>query len=73
VKVSVSILKRDGPEGFEFEIVTVWQSRKAIEAFAGQDTDVAVIPEVAQAMLSDFDRHVRHYEIVETVTAAARE
>ena len=66
--VSVSILKRDGPDDSEFEIVTVWQSRRAIEAFAGQDIEAAVVPEVAQAMLVEFDQRVRHYEIVETVT-----
>ena len=27
--VSASILKRDGPDGSEFEMVTVWQSRRA--------------------------------------------
>jgi heme-degrading monooxygenase HmoA len=66
--VSASILKRAGPDGSEFEIVTVWQSRNAIEAFAGQDIEAAVVPEVAQAMLAEFDQRVRHYEIVHSVT-----
>jgi heme-degrading monooxygenase HmoA len=69
--VSASILKRDGPEGTEFEIVTVWQSREAIEGFAGLDIEIAVVPEVAQAMLTDFERRVRHYEIVANATASA--
>ncbi len=68
--VSASILKRDGPDGAEFEIVTVWESRRAIEAFAGQDIEAAVVPEVARAMLAEFDTRVRHYEIVESVTRA---
>ena len=66
--VSASILKRDGADGSEFEIVTVWQSRKAIEAFAGRDIDTAVVPEAAQAMLAEFDQRVRHFEIVDTLT-----
>jgi heme-degrading monooxygenase HmoA len=65
--VSASILKRDGADGSAFEIVTVWQSRTAIEAFAGQDIDAAVVPEAAQAMLAEFDLRVRHYEIVHSV------
>jgi heme-degrading monooxygenase HmoA len=65
--VSASILKRDGADGSEFEIVTVWESRRAIEAFAGQDIEAAVVPEAAQAMLAEFDQRVRHYEIVEVV------
>jgi heme-degrading monooxygenase HmoA/catechol 2,3-dioxygenase-like lactoylglutathione lyase family enzyme len=67
--VSASILKRDGAGGCEFEIVTVWQSRTAIEAFAGQDIDAAVVPEAAQAMLAEFDQRVRHFEIADTVTS----
>lgn len=65
--VSASILKRAGRDGSEFEIVTVWQSRSAIEAFAGQDIEAAVVPEAAQALLAEFDQRVRHYEIVHSV------
>jgi heme-degrading monooxygenase HmoA len=64
--VSASILQRAGLDGTEFEIVTVWQSLRAIEDFAGDDIEAAVVPEVAQAMLAEFDTRVRHYEIVET-------
>ena len=66
--VSASILKRDGADGSEFEIVTVWQSRTAIEVFAGQDIDAAVVPEAAQALLAEFDQRVPHFEIVDPVT-----
>jgi len=65
--VSASVLQRAGPGGSEFEIVTVWKSRTAIEAFAGQDIEAAVVPEAAQAMLAEFDERVRHYEIVHRV------
>jgi heme-degrading monooxygenase HmoA len=66
--VSASILKRDGPDGSELETVTVWQSRKAIEACAGQRIEAAVVPAAAQGMLAEFDNRVRHYEIVDSVT-----
>ena len=65
--MSASILKREGAAGSEFEIVTVWQSRAAIEAFAGRDIEAAVVPDAAQAMLAEFDQRVRHFDIVETV------
>jgi catechol 2,3-dioxygenase-like lactoylglutathione lyase family enzyme/heme-degrading monooxygenase HmoA len=68
--VSASILERDGADGREFEIVTVWQSREAIGAFAGRDIDAAVVPEVARAMLAEFDERVRHYEIIDSVPRA---
>jgi heme-degrading monooxygenase HmoA/catechol 2,3-dioxygenase-like lactoylglutathione lyase family enzyme len=71
--VSASILRRDRTDGCEFEIVTVWQSRAAIEAFAGRDIEAAVVPETAQAMLAEFDRCVRHFEIVDTVSRTGSE
>ena len=70
--VSASILKRDRLDGSEFEIVTVWESRQAIEAFAGQDIEAAVVPEVARAMLASFDNRVLHYEVVDTVMPQGR-
>lgn len=61
--VSASILRREVHGGTEFQIVTLWESVSAIQAFAGQDIEVAVVPEAAQAMLLTFDRHVMHYEV----------
>jgi len=62
---SASILRREVPEGVEFLIVTTWHSLDAIRAFAGANIEVAVVPEKAQAMMIDYDRVVRHYEVVE--------
>ncbi len=63
--VSAQILKRDVSSLTEFQVVTLWQSLRAIQAFAGDDHELAVVPEVAQAMLLSFDRRVEHYEVVE--------
>ena len=62
---SASILRRDVAEGVEFLIVTTWESLDAIRAFAGGNVAAAVIPEKAQDMMIDYDRAVRHYEVVE--------
>jgi heme-degrading monooxygenase HmoA len=62
--VDASILRRETDEGTEFQIVTVWQSLDAIQAFAGQDLTVAVVPDAAQRLLASYDRFVVHYEIV---------
>lgn len=56
--------QRDVPEGIEFLVVTVWQSLDAIEAFAGDDVEAAVVPDAARALLSRYDDRVTHYEIV---------
>ncbi|HEX6162301.1 MAG TPA: antibiotic biosynthesis monooxygenase [Vicinamibacterales bacterium] len=63
--VSASILRRTVPAGIEFLIVTHWASFDSIRAFAGGDIDVAVVAPAAEAMMVDYDRFVRHYEVVE--------
>jgi heme-degrading monooxygenase HmoA len=63
--VSASILRRPVAGGVEFLILTTWQSLDAIRAFAGDDIDTAVVPDVAQAMMIDYDRVARHFEVVE--------
>lgn len=62
--VSGSILRRTVPEGVEFLIVTTWASLDAIRALAGDNIETAVVPQAVQAMMIDFDRAVRHFEVV---------
>jgi heme-degrading monooxygenase HmoA len=64
--VQASILRRDVETGTEFQIVTLWDSLSAIVAFAGQEADIAVVPESVRAMMSTCDERVVHYEIVDT-------
>ena len=64
--IRASILKREIGESTEFQIVTEWESLDAIHGFAGDDIDVAVVPEDARALLASFDEYVVHYEIERT-------
>ena len=64
--VRASILKRNVERGTEFHIVTVWESLEAIKSFAGEDTEAAVVPLVAQSMMVEFESRARHYEVVDT-------
>jgi heme-degrading monooxygenase HmoA len=63
--VGASILKRQVDRGVEFLIVTIWESMEAIERFAGETPDAAVVPPSVQDMMVEYDRKVLHYEIVE--------
>jgi len=63
--VDAAILRRPVAQGVEFLVVTRWHSMEAIEQFAGADPDVAVVPENVQRMMIEYDRTVRHYEVVE--------
>ncbi len=53
------------PLGEEVEFVTVmwFASRDAVEAFAGPDLEVSVVPPAAKAVLLRFDEKARHYEV----------
>jgi uncharacterized protein YciI/heme-degrading monooxygenase HmoA len=52
----------------EVEIIveTAWRSLESIRAFAGPDLEAAVVADEATALLTSFDRRVRHSEIVLT-------
>ena len=60
----VSVGRLDG----EIEIVveTTWRSLESIRNFTGPDLEAAVVAEEAAALLTSFDRRVRHCEIVAT-------
>jgi heme-degrading monooxygenase HmoA len=59
------LFRRDSEKGVEFLVVTTWESKEAIERFAGEDSEVAVVPERVQGWMIEYDRRARHYEIVE--------
>ncbi len=62
--VNASILRREVPQGVEFLVVTQWESLDAIRAFAGDNVETAVVPQKVQDLMVDYDRIVRHYEVV---------
>jgi heme-degrading monooxygenase HmoA len=62
--VNASILSRPFGAGIEFVIVTSWDSMDAIAKFAGRDPEAAVVPAKAAAMMIEYDRRVRHFEVI---------
>jgi heme-degrading monooxygenase HmoA len=67
--VSASILRRPIDRGVEFLIVTTWRSLEAIEQFAGESPQIAVVPAVVQAMMVEYEQEVSHYEVTDTYTS----
>jgi heme-degrading monooxygenase HmoA len=57
------LLERAVPEGVEILVITFWRSVDSLRGFAGADLEEAVVAEEAVALLSQFDRRVRHYEV----------
>jgi heme-degrading monooxygenase HmoA len=62
-----AILKREVANGIEFLIRTEWESLESIKQFAGTEITIAVVPDLVQKMMIEFDDHVSHYEVVTTV------
>ena len=62
--IGASILQRSLPDGVEFLVVTQWQSLEAIQAFAGANIEVAVVPQRVRDMMIEYDAIARHYDVV---------
>jgi len=66
------LLREDLPGEVNFLVHTKWASMDAIRAFAGDDVTKTVVEPEAAPVLIDFDRTVRHYEVLEEVCAETR-
>ena len=67
----IDLLRRE-PSGDEVEFVTImwFSSLDAVRAFAGEDYELAYIPEAARQFLSRFDERSAHYEVRGTASPA---
>ena len=61
---SGTLFRREILDGVEVLVITYWDSLASIRSFAGNDVETAVVADQAAALLNDFDRRVRHYEVV---------
>ena len=59
----IQLLRRQLQEEVEFVTIMLFDSLDAVREFAGEDYEVAVVPENARAILSHFDERSQHYEI----------
>jgi heme-degrading monooxygenase HmoA len=59
----IQLLRRAVEEEVEFVTIMWFDSLDAVREFAGEDHEVAVVPEKARALLSRFDGRSQHYEV----------
>ncbi len=59
----VWMLRRERGDLTEFTMFTLWDSREAIEAFAGEDYEQAVFYPEDERFLVERDLRVRHYDV----------
>jgi heme-degrading monooxygenase HmoA len=57
------LLQRAAHEAVDIIVVSFWRSLDSVRGFAGADLEGAVVAEEAAALLTQFDRRVRHYEV----------
>lgn len=65
----IQVFRRELESEVEFITVMWFDSIEAVRTFAGEDYEVAVVPEKARAVLSRFDASSQHYEVREQVKA----
>lgn len=62
--LEIQVLRRPLENGeVEFTTLMWFDSLEAVQAFAGEDYEQAVVPPVAQALLSRYDERSRHAEV----------
>src|SRR5512144_2810990 len=62
---SIQLLRRNAGHEVEFVTIMLFDALDAVREFAGQDYEVAVVPEKPRAVLSHFDERSQHYEVIE--------
>ena len=61
--LGATVCTRPDSGAIEILVTTYWASLSAMKAFAGADSEAAVVADEAAALLTDFDKRVRHYEV----------
>jgi heme-degrading monooxygenase HmoA len=68
--VEATLLRQERGDEVGIFVITTWESRDAIRAFAGADIERAVVEPEAVAALTSFDARVKHWDIVTSPSAA---
>lgn len=63
----IQVLRRTLENEVEFITVMWFDSIESVKQFAGEDYEVAVVPQKAREVLSHFDDRSQHYEVREHV------
>jgi heme-degrading monooxygenase HmoA len=61
----IDLLRREVEEGVEFVTIMWFDSLLAVQTFAGEDYEQAVVPPRARQLLIRFDERSAHYELRE--------
>lgn len=59
----IQLLRRNVADGVEFITVMWFDTIEAVQDFAGEDYEKAVVPPKARALLTRFDERSQHYKV----------
>jgi heme-degrading monooxygenase HmoA len=59
----IQLLRREDGKEVEFITIMTFDTLDAVRDFAGEDYEVAVVPQKAREVLSHFDERSQHYDI----------
>ena len=59
----INLLRRDHDAEVEFVTIMWFDDIEAVRSFAGEDYEIAVVPEKARAVLSRYDECSQHYDV----------
>ena len=66
---SIQLNRRNVADEVEFVTIMEFDSIDAVQEFAGEKYETAVVPDKARAILSHFDQRAQHYEVREERSA----
>jgi hypothetical protein len=61
---SIRLRRRSLGNEVEFSTIMEFDSLNAVRRFAGEDHEIAVVPEKARELLSRFDYRLQHYDVL---------
>ena len=67
--LGATLSRRPLGELVEFLVLTRWTSMDAVRSFAGADAEKSVVEPAALEILSVYDLHVRHYEVLHDMSS----
>lgn len=59
----IQLNRREVGDEVEFLTIMSFDSLEAVRVFAGEDYELAFVPDKARAILSHFDQRAQHYEV----------
>lgn len=62
---SIDLVRRERTHDVEFMTLMWFDTLGSVRGFMGEDYEAAHVPAEAQAVLTDFDRHSAHYEVLD--------